>query len=136
MSYAVASALQGAVYQALSSDEALGGLVGDAIYDAVPSGKLPDLHVNLGPETVKDASDKSGHGADHRFTVSVVSAAPGFANAKAVAAAICDVLVDADLPLDRGRLVSLSFDRATARRVDNDTGRRIDLRFRARVEDN
>ena len=136
MSYAVASALQGAVYQALTADGPLGGLVGDAIYDALPSGRVPDLYVSLGPETVKDASDKSGHGAEHRFTVSVMSTAPGFATAKSVAAAICDVLVDADLALDRGRLVSLGFDRATARRIDDDNGRQIDLRFRARVEDN
>lgn len=135
MSYAVASALQGAVFQALAADDVLGGLVGDAVYDALPSGTIPDIHVSLGSETVKDASDKSAHGAEHRFTVSVTSTAPGFARAKAVAAAVCDVLIDAALPLDRGRLVSLRFDRATAKRIDDDNGRRIDLRFRARVED-
>lgn len=136
MSYAVASALQRAVYQALATDAQLGGLVDGAIYDALPSGRVPDLYVSLGPETVKDASDKSGHGAEHRFTVSVISTAPGFAAAKSVAAAICDALVDADLALDRGRLVSLGFERAAARRIDDGNGRQIDLRFRARVEDN
>jgi len=135
MSYALASALQSAVFQALSADAALSGLVGSAIYDAVPSGNAPELHVSLGQETVRDASDKSGHGAEHRFTVSVMSTASGFAKAKNVAAAVRDALVDADLALDRGRLVSLGFDRATARRTDNDTSRQIDLRFRARVED-
>ncbi len=136
MSYALAPALQSAVFQALAADTVLTGFVGDAIYDALPSGNPPDLYVSLGQETVKDASDKSGRGAEHRFTVSVMSSAFGFTTAKTVAAAVCDVLVDADLPLDRGRLVSLGFDRATARRTDNDKGRQIDLRFRARVEDN
>lgn len=136
MSYALASALQSAVFQALAADAVLSGLVGGAIYDALPSGTPPGLYISLGQETVRDASDKSGHGAEHRFTVSVMSTASGFAAAKTVAAAICDVLVDADLALDRGRLVSLGFDRATARRTDNDKSRQIDLRFRARVEDN
>lgn len=135
MSYTLASALQEAVYQALSGDATLGSLLGDAIYDALPSGSLPDLYISLGPETVKDASDKTGRGADHRFTISVMSTAPGFATAKAVAAAACDVLVDANLSLNRGRLVSLTFDRATAKRTDDGNGRQIDLRFRARVED-
>ena len=36
MSYLASAALQGAVYQALREDEALGELVGDAIYDAMP----------------------------------------------------------------------------------------------------
>lgn len=136
MSYAVSSALQEAVYQTLAGDETLGGHVGQAIYDALPSGKLPALYISLGPETVKDASDKTDRGADHRFTVSIVSTAPGFSTAKTVAAAVCDALVDADLTLNRGRLVSLGFDRATAKRTDAGNGRRIDLRFRARVEDN
>ena len=56
--------------------------------------------------------------------------------AKAVAAAISDTLVDADLTLSRGRLVGLWFERATARRSGTaGSARRIDLRFRARVED-
>ena len=136
MSYAVASALQEAVYKAMSGDAALQGQLGDAIYDALPSGKLPDLYISLGPETVKDASDKTGHGAEHRFTISIMSTAPGFSTAKSVAASVCDVLVDAALPLNRGRLVSLGFDKATARRIDDGNGRQIDLRCRARVEDN
>jgi hypothetical protein len=135
MSYTLASALQEAVYQALLADDALVGQVGDAIYDAMPSGQRPELYISLGPETVKDASDKSGHGAEHRFTISVISTATGFSKAKAVAGTVCDVLVDAGLPLSRGRLVSLGFDKASAVRTDDGNGRRIDLRFRARVED-
>lgn len=136
MSYTLASALQGAIYQALSADAGLTDQVGDAIYDALPSGNLPELYVSLGPETVKDASDKTGRGAEHRLTITVTSTARGFATAKAVAATVCDVLVDANLTLNRGRLVSINFDKATAQRTDDGNGRQIDLRFRARVEDN
>lgn len=136
MSYGVAAALQTAVYQALVADVTLTGLVGIAIYDAAPTGTLPPLYVSLGPEDVTDASDKTGAGARHEFTVSVVADTAGFLTAKRVATAISDVLVDADLTLSRGILVGLYFVSAKARRVQDSDVRRIDLKFRARVEDN
>lgn len=137
MSYGMAEALQSAVYQHLLADAQVGGAVGGAIYDAIPAGDLPQTYVSLGPEEVRDRSDKTSVGALHRFTVSVVTEAAGFGGAKAVAAAITDVLVDADLVLSRGRLVGLWFERASARRSGKaGRVRRIDLRFRARVEDN
>ncbi|QFT59653.1 hypothetical protein FIU94_12535 [Sulfitobacter sp. THAF37] len=135
MSYAGSGPLQAAVFDALSADGPLGALVGTAIYDAVPSGSLPDIYVRLGSETVRDASDGTGPGALHRFTVSVITVQPGFASAKQAASAISDVLQDADLVLSRGRLVSLRFERAQARRIDNGAARQIDLRFAARVQD-
>ncbi|MCA0044701.1 DUF3168 domain-containing protein [Celeribacter litoreus] len=136
MSYGVGAALQAAVFQSLSADATLGALVGTAIYDAAPSGTVPSLYVSLGPEDVTDASDVTGFGARHDFTVSVVSDAAGFLTAKQVAAAISDVLVDAPLTLSRGRLIGLYFVSAKARRVQDSEVRRIDLKFRARVEDN
>lgn len=134
MTYAVSAALQQAVYQALIGDATVAGLVGDRVYDAVPRGPLPDLYVALGPERAKDASDKSGRGAWHGFPVSVITEETGFQPAKEVAAAICDVLIDAPLALARGRLVALHFQRAEARR-EKSGRRRIDLTFEARVED-
>ena len=136
MSYGVSAALQAAVYQHLTADAALAGLVGSAIYDALPSGTLPTTYVTLGPESVREKSDKTGQGALHSFTVSVVTDSAGFQAAKDVAAAISDALVDADLALTRGSLVYLTFDRAVAKLEGTGTQRRIDLRFRARVEDN
>ncbi len=135
MSYGVAAALQGAVFQALSNDPALGALVGDAVYDALPPGALPALYVILGSEDVKDASDKTGGGALHEFTVSVVTESAGFTLAKMAAAAVSDALVDADLSLSRGALVSLNFYKAKAARVGTGDIRQINLIFRARVAD-
>ncbi len=135
MSYGVASALQAAVYQQLFTDPILGGLVGMAIYDALPTGTLPPLYVALGPELVRDKSDKTGAGAEHEFTVTVVTDVAGFAVAKDVAAAVSDALVDAPLVLTRGALVSLFFHRATAARVGTNDKRQINLVFRARVSD-
>ena len=135
MSYGVSSALQGAVYQRLQADAALAALVGGDIFDAAPPGVVPTIYVSLGPEDVRDRSDKTGRGADHDFTVSVVTTAAGFQSAKDAAAAVSDALVDAPLVLSRGSLVSLNFVRARAKRVQDADVRRIDLRFRARVED-
>lgn len=134
MSYAMAAALQSAVFQRLSADAVVTALVGARIHDAVPKGSLPDLYVALGPEKVVDASDKTGLGAWHDFVVSVISEDAGFQTAKEVSAAICDALIDAELPLSRGRLVALFFRRARAQH-EKAGRRRIDLTFRARVED-
>ncbi len=135
MSFAMSGPLQAAVYDALVADTALGAIVGTAIYDAVPSGALPPIYVRLGSEEVRNASDGSGAGAVHRFSVSVITSNPGFAQAKAAAAAVSDVLHDGALALSRGRLVYLRFERARVSRVESAATRQIDLRFAARVQD-
>lgn len=135
MSYAISGALQAAVYTALTQDAALAAIVGGGIYDAVPAGTVPDIYVRLGSESVREASDASGAGAVHLLTVSVITTNPGFATAKAAATAISDALHDAPLMLARGRLVSMRFERGVARRIDAQSARQIDLRFRARVQD-
>lgn len=134
MSYAMAAALQSAVYQRLRGDAAVTALVGARIYDAVPKGQLPELYVALGPEKALDASDTTCRGAWHEFSVAVISEDAGFQAAKEVSAAICDALIDSDLALGRGRLVGLFFKQARARH-ETSGRRRIDLTFRARVED-
>lgn len=131
MSYAGAAALQAAVFQRLSGFPALAGV---AVVDAQPTGATTGTFVLIGPEDVRDASDKSGAGAEHRVTVSVISDAAGFLPAKTAAVAVSDALGDAKLVLARGRLVSLQFQRAVARRLEDGDVRRIDLTFRARIE--
>ncbi|MBN2906135.1 MAG: DUF3168 domain-containing protein [Rhodobacteraceae bacterium] len=135
MSYGVAAALQAAIFERLSGDAALAAIVGPAVYDAVPRGALPRTYVSLGPEEARDASDKTGAGARHLFTISVISDEAGFARAKAAAAAVSDALTGAPLALTRGHVVGLWFERARARRVGAQDQRRIDLRFAARVQD-
>lgn len=135
MSYAVSGALQAAVFQHLSADPALVALVGANVFDALPAGSVPPLYVALGPEKATDASDQSGGGAVHELTVSIVTESAGFSAAKEAAGAVSDALVDADLSLARGTLVSLRFYKATAARVGTADTRRIDLIFRARVCD-
>lgn len=131
MSYAGAAALQAAIWQRLSTAAALEGV---PVVDALPRGTGRGTFVLIGPEEVADASDGSGGGAEHRLSISVISDAAGFQAAKQVAVAVSDELVGAGLVLARGRLVSLRFLRAVARRLDSGGARRIDLTFRARVE--
>jgi len=135
MSYAIASALQAAVFAAISGDNVVQGLVGADVYDALPGGTLPLTYVVIGEEDVRTKSDVSAEGAEHQLIVSIYSDAAGFAAAKAVAVAVSDVLNDAALSLSRGHLVSLDFVSARARRATSPGARRIDMRFRARVED-
>ncbi len=131
MSYGMASAFQAALFAHLT---ALPALAGVPVVDALPRGETLGTFVLIGAEDVRDRSDASGGGAEHRFVVSIVSDAAGFQAAKALAAAVSDGLVDAAMVLARGRLVGLGFTRAVARRLDEGRVRRIDLTFRARVE--
>lgn len=135
MSYAMSAALQTAVYETLMLDPALDQLVGPDIYDAFPTGVLPALYVALGPERVKDRSDKTGAGAAHEFTISVITDTAGFASAKQTAAAVCDALLGADFVLARGHVTALNFLRAKAARIGTGNGRRIDLTFMALLHD-
>lgn len=132
MSYAAAAALQTAIFQRLSTAPALAGV---AVHDALPPSP-PGLFVLIGPEEVRDASDKSAEGAVHRLIISVISDAEGFLAAKTVSVLISDLMAGPmPMPaLSRGRLVRLSFDRAVARRIGEGAVRRIDLTFRARIE--
>ena len=49
MSYALSGPLQTAVYAELQADITLENLVGDNIFDASPTGTLPQTYVALGP---------------------------------------------------------------------------------------
>lgn len=135
MTYAVSFALQAAVYDVLANDAVLSGLIGGSVFDAPPSGTIPETYVLIGDEEVRDRSAKTSAGAMHDFTINVVSDTAGFATAKQVGAAVCDALIDADLTLSRGVLTALNFRSARAVREDSPGIRQIDLRFRAFVED-
>lgn len=131
MSYAAAAALQAAIYGALTAAPALSGV---SIVDAMPPGTTPGTFILIGPEVVLDQSDGTGAGAEHRFTISVISDATGFLTAKTLAAAASTAVLGGGVSLATGSLVSIGFQRAVARRLDEGTARRIDMTFRARVE--
>ncbi|MGR3572451.1 DUF3168 domain-containing protein [Brevirhabdus sp.] len=135
MSYGQAAALQAAVFAVIAGDAELDALVGGAVFDMAPEGAVPGPYVLLGRETVRDRSDLTGSGALHDFTVEVVSPQGGFHAAKQVAGRIADLLAGEPPALGRGRVVSLRFLKASARRLGRPLQRRIELRFRARLSD-
>lgn len=135
MTYACAPALQTAIYARLAGDPVLSDLLGGAVFEAPPAGDVPPIYLSLGPEDVAEMSCKTGRGAIHRLTLSVVSDAASFLVAKQAAAAANDALISAPLTLSRGTVVSVRFDRARARRDRSGAKRRIDLRFRVAVDD-
>lgn len=131
MSYAGAAALQAAVFARLTGWPALAGV---SVLDAMPAGGGGGTFVLLGPEEARDASDRTGDGAEHRLVVSVISDAAGFLAAKTIAVAVSEALNGAGLALTVGRLVGMEFQRAVARRLEDGAVRRIDLTFRARLD--
>lgn len=135
MSYGTAQALQAAIYDTLSNDAAVTALVGTAVYDELPPGPVDGAYVSLGAEEARDLSTSDCALAAHSLAISVVSSSEGFVEPKAIAAAVSDALVDATPALSRGRIVSLRFVKARARRVRAGQVRRIDMTFRAIVED-
>lgn len=133
MSFATAQALQAAVYAALKTDASVTALAHDAIFDALPKGNLPALYIVLGAENTRDHSTQTSAGALHDIEVEIYSDAPGFQTAKQLAAAVCDALIDADLTLDRGKLIRLHFKSARARKGTGSGQRVVRLMFRACV---
>jgi hypothetical protein len=133
MSYFAGAALQEAVFRHLREDTELSAL-DLTILDAPPPGSPRGTYVVIGSEDVIDRSDASGPGAEHRFSVTVLSDAAGFAVAKQIAAKLSAALADPPLELSVGRLVGLWFHQAQARRIEGGKGRKIELRFRARTE--
>ena len=129
MSLAQSQSLQTAIYGALTGDATVTTLSGGAIYDAAPPGTPPELFVLIGEDDVQSRADATGVAARHELIVSVVNDGRGFADAKALAAAIQDALTQT-LVLGSGTLTALVFRRARARRL-SDGGRRIDLIYRA-----
>lgn len=135
MSYAVTQALQVALFDLVANDPGVQALIGAGVFDAPPSGVVPETYLVIGEENVRSQGDASGAVMQHDLTLGIYSGAAGFASAKAVAVAVSDALQDAAPVLTRGRLVGLEFRRARARRGAKAGSRRIELIYRARVED-
>ena len=106
MSYGMTAALQSAVYGRLSADVGLAVLRRSAV---------------------------GAGGALHEFSVSVVTTGAGFHLAKEAAAAVSDAVLAAPLTLSRGRASRVHFTRAKA--VRTSANRRIDIWFRARLDE-
>lgn len=132
MTYALAAPLQTAVYDRLTGDPALAGV---PVFDAAPDGAIGAVHVVLGAEDVRDRSDKTGRAAQHRFVLTVAGDGGGFHALKETAAAV-EAALGEELVLGRGRVALMRFERAVARRDRDGTRRRVEMTFRALLDDN
>ncbi|MGH1577209.1 DUF3168 domain-containing protein [Planktotalea sp.] len=133
MSVLLSDVLQSAVYDRLVANVELGAIVNAHIYDAMPAGPVPDLYVLIGEEVVKDSSDVSGAGSQHDVLISLISTADSFLTLKQAASAVWTALDSSDLVLSEGRVVGFWFRASTAKRSSSGQ-RKIDLKFRARLE--
>ncbi|MGF1659372.1 MAG: DUF3168 domain-containing protein [Rubrimonas sp.] len=138
MSCAYSWPLQQALHGALSARPELSALVGGRIHDEAPADDAligdDAAWVLLGDEQVSPWATASDAGAAHIVTLSVISTHRGFAVAKQVAGAVCEVALG-PLKLSRGRVVNAGFLGAKTRRLAAGPARRIDLRFRIVIED-
>lgn len=136
MSYAWSAALQEAAFAALTGSAELTALVAGRVFDAPPHADGPEAaggpYVTLGDEKAEAWGAQGLTGAVHEIEVSVHGGDAGFAGAKRVAAAAAAAL-EALPPLAAGRVATAEFLGARARRT-REGGRRIDLRYRFRIE--
>lgn len=132
MTYALSAPLQAAVFARLTGDPALTDI---PVFDAQPETLVAPVYVVLGAEDVRDRSDKTGRAAQHRFVLTVAGDGGGFHVLKETAAAV-EAALGAGLVLTRGRVASMRFERAVARRDRDGTRRRVEMTFRALLDDN
>jgi hypothetical protein len=126
--------LQKAVFQTLSADGVLTGLLGGSrIYNDVPRGAaLP--YVTLGESTVRDWSTGSDDGHEHLLTISVWSRVNGEREVHQILAAVEAALDEAALTVAGTRLINLRHEFSEIRRdADGETSRGL-MRFRAVTE--
>lgn len=135
MSFQHSAALQAAIFSALSGNTALVSWVGSNIFDAVPDGEIAQTYVLIGEEKSVDRSDFTGGATRHDITVSVVSSAAGFSDAKVIAAEVCNALEEETLSLATGDLRQIQFRSARSRRDTGGAERRIDVIFRALIDE-
>lgn len=102
--------LQQAVFAALSADVALQGLIGNPprVFDEPPGdAALPYLLIGEGSE--QDWGTTTEFGAEHALMIHVWSRKGGRKQARAILAAVYEVLHEASLALDGFHLVNLRF---------------------------
>ncbi|MEM6971926.1 MAG: DUF3168 domain-containing protein [Pseudomonadota bacterium] len=139
MTYALALPLQQAVFQHLSADPGVTALAAGRVFDAPPQlsgdAEAEAAYAVIGDESVQDWSSADTAGAAHTLGISVFATERSFIEAKRLAGAVSDALIGVHPAMSRGRIVTMRFLSARTRREQQGRVRRIDLRFRALIED-
>lgn len=126
-------ALQQAIYAELSTDSALGALVGDRIYDEVPGGTAFP-YLTLGESRMEAWTTGTEDGATHRIRLSAYSRAGGRSEVKRILGLVHGLLDDADLMLAGHELISMNFNELSTAREPNGITWRGVVGFRAVTE--
>ena len=129
--------LQKAIFAALRGDSTLAALIGDPprIFDDV-AGESALPYVQIGDGTEAEFGTATEEGAEHQIAIHVWSRAGGRMEARAILAAIYDVLHDSTLTLASHRLVNLRFTLSQVwRENDGETYHGL-ARYRAVTEPN
>ena len=128
------SSLQAAIFERLTGDATLTGLVGaDGVTDRIlPRPKLP--LVVLRSIDSSDYGTASEGGEVHVISIEVWSEAAGNREAQAIAARVRVLLDDVPLALDGAHLVSILHRTTSQRRDGKSRFHRAELRFRAVTE--
>jgi len=130
-------ALQTALFEHLRADPSLAAVLGGPrIFDAPPhaqSGDGSPPYITLGDESVTAWDTKTEEGTAHELTFTVWSAERGFAQVKAIQAALADALSTAPGLAD-ARVADLRFVSSATRRERRTRLRRADCVYRALVE--
>ncbi len=137
MTYALSLSLQEALYEALTESPEVAALVGGRVWDAPPHADAPEAqagpYVTFGDEAVDAWGAVGLVGAVHELDLSVHTRGGGFSEGKRIGAAVSDAVIGRLPPLAEGRVATSEFLSARTRRL-RDGWRRIDLRFRFRIE--
>ncbi len=125
--------LQGAVVAALKGNATLAALIGDRVFDNVPT-DAPYPYVSLGAswETPDDAECIDG--MDVGFRIDVWSRAIGFAEARRIGDVVRRALHNADLSLSENALVMIQHERTDVMRDPDGLTSHVAIEFSAVVE--
>jgi hypothetical protein len=134
MSASPVMALRKAVRARLLADPALvAALGGQKLFDEAPRGADPPYAL-FAETQMRDWSADLCRGAEHFFTLALVSTQRGLSGALAAAQRIVDLLDDPALSLEGHRLVNLGFVSMETKRDQSGRFARVDVRFRATTE--
>jgi len=134
MPTAASAALRAAIYDALTADAALTGLLGGPkIYDEPPRGAAFP-YVTLGETRVADYSTGTEAGEEHQLVLHAWSRHGGTREAHLIAGTLLQALDDAPLTLTDHHLINLRFAVADIRREADGRTYHALVRFRAVTE--
>ena len=117
----------------LSHAPLVAALGGAKIYEEAPQGAVTPYVLFMDAQ-MRDWSGAASRGAEHFFTLAVISTERGFGAALAAGQQIADLIDEATLSLDGHRLIDLRFVSMDTKRDSGGRFARVAILFRATTE--